>query len=292
MNRRDPPTEARSSSGRRSLRRTAAHDTAGRGCSPAAERPLVAGHRHAGHPRRSPGRHPRQALHDVHIGPTEDERVAGPGSPGERAAAGRHGTTVGSANCSVTLPIGSHTITALVGARYTGDTSALVEVASPSGSFVTGGGYLLPTRSAGAYRADPGSQLDFAFHATYTRNGRNPTGHAVAQFESGGRTYEIRSTALDSLGLSSGGGVAKADLRSKANLFDVTDPANPVSVAGGLTLQLTATDRGEPGSTDSLAITLWSGKHTAVLLGLDRSQDPGDQPGRRQPGRALSMASP
>jgi hypothetical protein len=54
-------------------------------------------------------------------------------------------------------------------------------------------------------------------------------------------------------------GKAKADLRSKANLSDVTDPANPISVGGGLTLQLTATDRGEPGSGDSLAITLWNG---------------------------------
>jgi hypothetical protein len=154
--------------------------------------------------------------------------------------------------------LGSHAITVEVGGYYTGDASALVEVASPDGSFVTGGGYLLPTRSAGTYPANPGSQTDFAFNVKYGKNGKNLTGHVVVQFESGGRVYEIRSTALESLGLSSGG-TAKADLRSKANLFDVTDPANPITVGGGLTLQVAATDRGEPGSADSLAITLWNG---------------------------------
>jgi hypothetical protein len=79
------------------------------------------------------------------------------------------------------------------------------------------------------------------------------------QFQSGNRTYQIRSTALDSLGLSSTGGVGRADLRSKANLVDVTDPANPAIVYGGLTLQLTVTDRGEPGSGDTLGITVWNG---------------------------------
>ena len=168
-------------------------------------------------------------------------------------------TTAGTAACTATLALGSHAVSVDVGGYYTGGTAILVEVASPNGSFVTGGGYLLPTRSAGAYPADPGTQTDFAFHVTYTRNGRNPAGHVVARFESGGRTYEIRSTALDSLGLSSSGGIGRADLRSRANLIDVTNPANPVSVIGGATLRLTATDRGEPGSTDSLGITLWSG---------------------------------
>jgi hypothetical protein len=154
--------------------------------------------------------------------------------------------------------VGSHAITVEVGNYYTGDTTALVEVTNPDGSFITGGGYLLPTRSAGAYPVDPGSETDFAFKVTYGKNGKNLSGHVIVQFESGGRVYQIRSTALESLGLSSGT-TAKTDLRSKANLSDVTDPANPISVGVGLTLQLTATDRGEPGSGDSLAITLWNG---------------------------------
>ncbi|HEX6683545.1 MAG TPA: M12 family metallo-peptidase, partial [Candidatus Limnocylindrales bacterium] len=163
--------------------------------------------------------------------------------------------TTGSAHCAVVLSLGSHAITVEVGNYYTGDTLALVEVASPDGSFVTGGGYLLPTRSAGAFPADAGSPVGFAFHVTNGGGSKPPKGHAVIGFESGDRVYLINSTALESLGL--GGG--RADLRAKANLFDITNPTNPVSVGGGLTLQITATDRGHPGSRDSLAITLWQG---------------------------------
>jgi hypothetical protein len=50
-----------------------------------------------------------------------------------------------------------------------------------------------------------------------------------------------------------------ADFRSKAVLVDVTDPANPVTVAGNLTLQMTLTDRGDPGTNDSIGVTAWSG---------------------------------
>lgn len=50
-----------------------------------------------------------------------------------------------------------------------------------------------------------------------------------------------------------------ADLRSKANLTDVTDPLNPVSLGGGLSLQVTITDKGEPGKSDSIGVTLWNG---------------------------------
>jgi hypothetical protein len=44
---------------------------------------------------------------------------------------------------------------------------------------------------------------------------------------------------------------------SKANLQDVTDPAGPIPIAGNLTLEMTITDRGEPGSADSIGIALW-----------------------------------
>jgi hypothetical protein len=39
----------------------------------------------------------------------------------------------------------------------------------------------------------------------------------------------------------------------------VTDPLSPISVAGNLSLQVTITDRGEPGSNDSIGVTLWNG---------------------------------
>jgi hypothetical protein len=54
-----------------------------------------------------------------------------------------------------------------------------------------------------------------------------------------------------------------ADFRSKANLSDVTNPLAPISLGGNLTLQVTMTDKGEPGSNDTIGITLWDGSKLA-----------------------------
>jgi hypothetical protein len=166
--------------------------------------------------------------------------------------------TAGSASCGAPLPVGSHTITVTVGGSYVGSTSATVQVLAADGSFLTGSGYLSPTSSAGRYPANPGSQTDFDLVAKY---GTTLSGSATVRFRSGDRTYEIRGTALESIGVSASAGIA--DLRAKADLYDVTDPRHPTLVAGGSTLQVTATDRGERGRNDSLAVTLWDG---ATLL--------------------------
>ena len=46
---------------------------------------------------------------------------------------------------------------------------------------------------------------------------------------------------------------------SKANLKDITNPLAPVSLGGNLTLQVNLTDKGEPGSSDQIAISLYDG---------------------------------
>lgn len=52
----------------------------------------------------------------------------------------------------------------------------------------------------------------------------------------------------------------KAVFTSKANLQDVTNPdIQPVGILGGLTMQTTMTDNGEPGSNDRIGVTLWDG---------------------------------
>ena len=181
-------------------------------------------------------------------------------------------TRTGTANCSATLGLGAHQIDVFVNNYYTGSTSALVEIAQPDGSFITGGGFLTIGRSAGSYAADTGSKMNFGFNVNY-KNRRNLQGHANLIFRAGGHTYQIKSTAINSLGIAlrsatgnstcSGPPSATcfgiADFRSKANLTDVTNPQAPVSLGGNLTLQITLTDKGEPGSTDTIGITLWDG---------------------------------
>jgi hypothetical protein len=54
-------------------------------------------------------------------------------------------------------------------------------------------------------------------------------------------------------------GDGAATFISKANLTDITDPLNPIGIAGNLSLIVTLTDNGEPGSSDTIGFTLWNG---------------------------------
>jgi hypothetical protein len=179
--------------------------------------------------------------------------------------------TIGTASCTASLSLDAHQIDVYVGGYYVGTTSAVVEVTQPNGSFVTGGGFLTIGTSGGAYQADSGSKANFGFNIKY-RNSKNLQGHANIIFRRGGNTYQIKSTAISSLGIAlktPSGAVCSgppsatcfglADLRTKANLTDVTDPLNPISLGGNLSLQVKVTDKGEPGSSDTIGITLWQG---------------------------------
>ena len=181
-------------------------------------------------------------------------------------------TTTGTANCTTSLALGAHQIDVYVNNYYYGTTSGIVEIAQPNGSFVTGGGFLTIGSSAGSYPPDTGSKMNFGFNVSY-KNLKSLQGHVNIVFRKGGRTYQIKSTAINSLGIalkkSTGNTVCSgppsatcfgiADFRSKANLSDVTNPLSPVALGGNLTLQLTMTDKGEPGSNDTLGVTLWDG---------------------------------
>jgi hypothetical protein len=50
-----------------------------------------------------------------------------------------------------------------------------------------------------------------------------------------------------------------ANIASKATLTDITNPNNPIQLGGNQTLNVTLTDKGNPGSSDSIGITLWNG---------------------------------
>ena len=69
-----------------------------------------------------------------------------------------------------------------------------------------------------------------------------------------------------------------AIFNGKGNLQDITNPQAPVSLGGNLTLQVSMTDKGEPGKNDLLGITVfnnsggilystyWDGVKTAEML--------------------------
>jgi hypothetical protein len=180
-------------------------------------------------------------------------------------------TAIGTASCAISLNLGEHQIDVYINNYYQGNASSIVEIAEPNGSFITGGGFLTIGTASGEYQADPGSKMNFGFNVQY-KNQKSIKGHANIVFQSGGHTYQIKSTATDSLGIvlqTSDGSACSgppssecfgiADFRSNANLADVTDPLAPVSLGGNLTLQVTLTDKGESGSSDTIGVTLWDG---------------------------------
>src|SRR5205814_1521402 len=72
-----------------------------------------------------------------------------------------------------------------------------------------------------------------------------------------GAVYQCKRNAIDSLNITSPRtGVTKATYTGKANVTDITDPLNPVSLGGNKLLQVQMTDNGEPGTADTIAITL------------------------------------
>jgi hypothetical protein len=145
--------------------------------------------------------------------------------------------------------------------RNQGSDNMVVNVAKPLNDFVTGGGFIVASNSAGRYSSDPGTRNNFGFNVKYNKSGRNLQGKLnfiVRRTESGVlKTYQIKGNVMTSLSIQ-GGTPSKAVYNGKANITDITNPLAPVNIGGNMTLQVEMTDRGEPGSTDSYALTVWN----------------------------------
>jgi hypothetical protein len=185
--------------------------------------------------------------------------------------------TVGTATCNWTASIGttdsqSFTVGIIVEGFYTRNDSAdntLITVSKPIPGVVSGGGYLLLTDSDGQRAGDDGTKNNFGFNIKNDRNG--PKGNInviVRRMESDGilHSYQIKGNVMTSLSsdlkITQNHPFPTATFNGKANIQDITfanDPQNPrvISVDGGASLQVVMTDRGEPGTSDSIAVTLW-----------------------------------
>ena len=183
---------------------------------------------------------------------------------------------MGTATCTATLTgLDAHTIDIFISGYYRGDTigAAVVEVAQPDGNFITGGGYLTMGDSYGTYAGTIGSKMNFGFNVKYNKGSRpQPQWHVNIIVRSGGKIYQIKSTSITSLSL----GFAQAcsgppspacwgvaTFESKANLTNLT---NSLSLGGNHRLVISMTDKGEPGSADSFAVTLYQGTTNTVLF--------------------------
>jgi len=131
----------------------------------------------------------------------------------------------------------------------------VVTLSKPLQDFITGGGYLINESSAGAYEGDPGLKTNFGFNVKFNNTLTNLQGKVNAIIRKDGRVYQIKTNATESLVVDPL--TNEATFVSKANLTDITDPVNPLSVSGNLTLIVTLTDGGDPGTSDSIGFTLW-----------------------------------
>lgn len=140
-------------------------------------------------------------------------------------------------------------------ARNAAADNTIITVAQPLANFITGGGRLVLTNSAGSAPGDPGSTVNFGFNVKYNQSRTDLRGHANVIVRSGGHVYYIRlrSTGLTSLGITD----AKANFTSKAVIYDVTDPRRLALVDANAVLQLWMTDN-TTGRWDTLGIQVLS----------------------------------
>ncbi len=145
--------------------------------------------------------------------------------------------------------------------NYIGSTETVLSISrSTLTEFITGGGNIIPTSSNGQYASDPNRKVNFGFNVKYNKSFKNIQGNMNVIFRRAGRIYQIKATSLTSLSINSTNPCSrKANFTSKANLTDITVPGAPISIYGGITLQVTMTDNGNPGNTDRIGITLLNG---------------------------------
>ena len=113
----------------------------------------------------------------------------------------------------------------------------------------------------------------------YNKGGSNLQGNANIIVRAGGRIYQIKSNSLSSLGVNpspcaqaTSTSPCTANFVSKANLTDITNPQDPIALGGNLTLQMQITDKGEPGSGDTIAFVLYNGSTLLFSSGWNGTQ--------------------
>jgi hypothetical protein len=175
---------------------------------------------------------------------------------------------------SVPIDAIEYTVGTVIGGYYvrnSGAENAVVTVARPLSSFITGGGFIVVDNSAGAFAGTDGTHANFGFHVKFNKKLTNLQGGANIIVRSGGRVYQIKSNSTDSLGVVTN----TAQFEAKASITDVTDPAAPVVIGGNYVLQMRMTDVSELDAADQIGFALWdirktgSGQHattTQLLL--------------------------
>jgi hypothetical protein len=171
----------------------------------------------------------------------------------------------------------SHDIDIYINGFYVGSSlNNLLEVVQPDGNFITGGGYLTMSSSAGTYAATAGSKMNFGFNVKYNKGSKpQPQGHINVIFRRGGNDFQIKSTSINSLTIGYTGTCANppvvtlnctgtATFDAKANLTNVTTGVS-VCGSGQCTVSIKMVDKGEPGRADTLSVEVRGSGNSLVF---------------------------
>ena len=138
----------------------------------------------------------------------------------------------------------------------------LTSVAYAPANYPLSSGYL-----ATAPQAGPQGYLQISANVQYNKSGTNPQGGVTLLFNSFNKadgsvdtalhTYLIQSSSISELTLQ---GAGVMSFGSKSVIQDVTNPAAPISVGGGATLEITANS-----NSQSIAVTVIAKSGTTLL---------------------------
>jgi hypothetical protein len=148
--------------------------------------------------------------------------------------------------------------------RNASQDNTIVTVSRSLKEFVSGGGYLQLTHSAGQKAGDAGSKNNFGFNVKFNRSAKNLQGNFNTIFRrteaDGVHVYQVKGNVLNTLwALPSIGALpAKASFSGKASIQDITNLLAPVPVDGNATFKVEMTDRSDAGTGDAIAITIWN----------------------------------
>jgi hypothetical protein len=167
---------------------------------------------------------------------------------------------------TITIPSTVSSISVTVGiivhGYYTHDNSAdnsVVTVSLPTNTgFITGGGYIIASNSAGRYAATVGTKTNFGFNVKYNKQSNSLQGNLNIIIRHDNRIVQIKSTSFSSLtvsGLGTRVSPGIASFTAQATIFDITDPLHPTTITN-VTVQVNMVDNGEPGSNDTIGITV------------------------------------
>ncbi|MFC1604920.1 PKD domain-containing protein [Planctomycetota bacterium] len=173
--------------------------------------------------------------------------------------------TIGIASCTWEVDLGNSDsetfmLGIIVNGYYTRNSAVdntLITVSKPVENSVTGGGHIINEYSAGVFAGDVGLKTNFGFNLKFNKKLTNLHGRVNIIIRQGNRVYQVKTNATQSLVINPD--TNQAIFVSKANLIDITDPDNPISVAGNLTLLVNLTDSEDSETPDSIGFTLWNG---------------------------------